>query len=149
MRISLYVCTSLTSILLLSGCVGDEQAPVARADFENNCAVCHNLDGSPTPLGPQNVQLGPNTCNIVDCSDVAALADYIEDFMPPAADLCVADCAQNTAQFISNNFQEDPVAAAISQISSVLSSAEVSAFDQATGENVAIEVTAPASESAN
>lgn len=143
--LSFYLCTAILSFAL-TGCGGNQEPLPETAEFRANCQVCHALDGSPTPLGPQNIQLGPNTCQLVDCSDLAALTNYIETYMPPNPQNCVAECAQETAQLIYNNFQPTNESAArmvMESVAEILDNAEVKAYDQTTGDSVSLEASTP------
>lgn len=130
--------------LSLSGCGGNNADLLDTAAFRANCQVCHALDGSPTPLGPQNIQLGPNTCQLVDCSDVAALTTYIENYMPPQPENCVAECAQETAELIASDFQPSSESAArivMENLEEILNNAEVHAYNPVTGDSIKLEAT--------
>ena len=127
----------------LSGCFGGNAGTEVRsAEYEAYCVTCHNLNGSPSFMGPIGVQIGPNTCKKVSCSNLAELTQYIELNMPPRSSVCTGECAESTAQFIVANFQTSSAGAAalntkdILSALSKLSASDMNAYDQSTGEPV-------------
>ena len=138
------VCLATTS---LGGCFGGDSGPEVRSqEYEAYCVTCHELDGRPTFMGPIGVQLGPNSCKKVSCSDEAALTQYIDSNMPPRSSVCIGECAESTARFIVANFKASKAGAAELNANAVLSAlenlqqnAQITAYDQSTGNMVDLE----------
>ncbi|MEJ2755070.1 MAG: hypothetical protein P8104_04350 [Gammaproteobacteria bacterium] len=96
-------CASSTAsvVTAFNTTLGNTNAAGGDAHFQGQCVRCHGQEGEGIPsLG--TVEIGPGVCVSVDCSDTAALTSYIETSMPPDLPrLCIADCAVETALFVS------------------------------------------------
>ena len=121
--------TTIAIALLLAACGGSggggisEPAPTGdtipstspslvagRSNFESSCAECHGSSGDNIfrPIDKDN-------CLVADCSNIDALAAYIDEFMPVASPQSCRlggtdSCAVTTAAYIINDFStEAPV----------------------------------------
>lgn len=135
--------------LALSGCGSGILGGGPKASstkYRQWCDTCHRLDGSGIPF------FGPainGNCTLTNCKNRTTLAEYIEANMPrgnPGS--CVAECAQETALFITSGFPNDqddgstpppPAAEAesfVTKMAEAVDQGRVIIYDSDTGEEI-------------